>query len=173
MTQAKRRTIACGPVAGLFQTHEAGPFDRVDLLSDHSEPSHVAPDLVEHIRGDRHILWRAQSLEPLRRLAQLRFEAADAEPGQRRLQPVDQAGPFADQVLALAAWPLVVFLLERRNRRHPTMLGLAAQPAQEGTHQQRGVEPDGVDDPRHRCATVRVAQRPEGAVRDDDYHDWA
>src|ERR671911_1063988 len=50
----------------LFQTHEAGPFDRVDLLSDHSEPSHVAPDLVAHIRGDRHILWRAQSLEPLR-----------------------------------------------------------------------------------------------------------
>jgi hypothetical protein len=35
----------------LFQTREAGPFDRVDLLSDEGEPSHVAPELVEHIRG--------------------------------------------------------------------------------------------------------------------------
>jgi len=63
------------------QTHEAGPFDRVDLLSDDGEPNHVTSDFVKHIRRDRRILRRAQSLEPLRRLAQGRFKATDAEPG--------------------------------------------------------------------------------------------
>ena len=40
---------------------------------------------VERVRRDRHTLRRAQCVEPLRRFAQRRLEAADAEPGQRRL----------------------------------------------------------------------------------------
>jgi hypothetical protein len=52
--------------------------------------------------------WRAQPLQPLQIRTQVRLKAADAEAGERALDPVADARAFADEVLALAARPLGV-----------------------------------------------------------------
>ena len=80
---------------------------------------------------------------PLRRLAQLRFEAADAEPGQSRLHAVDDPGALADQAFPLTARTPGILLRERRDRDHPAVPAFAAQPTQEHAHEQRRVQPVG------------------------------
>ena len=101
-------------------------------------------NLVERVRWDRHALRRAQSVEPLRRLAQRRFEPADAEPGQGRLHPVDDPGALADQAFSFTARTLGVLLLERWDRHHPAVAALATQPSQEHTHEHRRIQPIGL-----------------------------
>src|SRR5438128_604152 len=80
----------------------------------------------------RRPLRRAQRLQALRRAAQARLEAADAEAGQGALHPVHDPGALAHEALALAARALGVLLLQRRRRGHAAVVRLAAQPAQEG-----------------------------------------
>ena len=57
-----RAAPTCG---SLLQTRQTGqPLHRLDLLSDDGKPNDVTSDFVKHIRRDRRILRRAQSLEP-------------------------------------------------------------------------------------------------------------
>ena len=74
----------------------------------------------------------------------MRLEMAQTEPHQGALHAVDQASALADQRLALAARPPVVFGLECRHRRHPAVITLAAQPAEKGAFQQLDIEPIGL-----------------------------
>ena len=92
----------------------------------------------------RFALGRAQPFQPLCCRAQGRREAADAEPCERALDPIADARALTDQVLALAAGPLGVFLFQARDRGHAAVFALAAQPAEKGPFQQRRVEPIGL-----------------------------
>jgi len=131
----------------LLDACQAGLLDPVDLLADHGQPRQVAAGLVEGVRRDRQTLGRSKVVQLLGCPAQLRLEAADAEPDQRRFHPVDDPRPLADQVLPLAAWPLGVLLVDRRNGDHPAMPRLAPQPTHEHAQQHRGVQPVGLCPP--------------------------
>jgi hypothetical protein len=72
------------------------------------------------------------------------LEAADTESGQRRLHPVGDPVLFFHQAFAFAARTLGILFLDRRDRDHPAMSSLAPQPAQEDTHEHRGVQPVGL-----------------------------
>ena len=85
--------------------------------------------------------------QALRRRAQRRLEAADAEARQGALHPVHDAGALADQALALAVRPLGILLLEGRDRGHAAVVRFATQPAEEGALEQLGVEPVGLRPP--------------------------
>src|SRR3954453_22565982 len=76
-----------------------------------------------------------------------RSEAPDAEAGQATPHPVDDAGALADQALALPVRAPGVLLREGRDRGHAAVAPLAAQPTQEGTLEQPGVEPVGLGAP--------------------------
>jgi hypothetical protein len=67
----------------LLQALETGLLERLDLPTDQGEPGHVAAELVQCVVRNWAAFRRAQRRQPLRRLAQMRLEAADAEPGQR------------------------------------------------------------------------------------------
>jgi len=94
-----------------FQPFEARRLDLPDLLGKQAQSRHLAPQLGQRVRRYRLCLWSTQPLELLRGRAQGRFEAADAEPCERALDSVANARALADEVLALAARPLGVFLL--------------------------------------------------------------
>src|SRR6516225_4277153 len=127
-----------------FQPVEARRLDLPDLLGEQAQSRHLAPQLCQRVRRYRLSLRRAQPLELLRGCAQGRLEAADAEPCERALNSVANARALADEVLALAARPLGVFLLQARDRRHAAVLPLAAQPAEKGSFQQCRIEPIGL-----------------------------
>ena len=92
----------------------------------------------------------------------MRLEAADAEPRQGTLHPIDDARALADQALALAARAFGVLVLNGRDRHHPAVAALAAQPAQEHPQQHRGVEPVGL--------RPLVLARDRDACRMNDVH---
>ena len=149
------------PVPGcLLQPLQARRLELRDLLPHEPQPRHVAAQLGERVRRQRRALRRAQRLQALRRLAQGRLEAADAQAGQGALHPVHDPGALADQALPLAARALGVLLLEGRDRGHAAVVRLAAQPAQEGALEQLGVEPVGLGPP--------VLARDRDARRVDD-----
>src|SRR4051812_669970 len=87
--------------------------------------------------GSRRVLRRSGAW---RSLAQGGLEAPNAEPSQSALDPIDQAGALTNQALALTGWTLGIFLFERRDLGHAAVAALAAQPAQEGPLQQRGIQ---------------------------------
>jgi len=66
-------------VRRLFQAAQPGPLDLLDLPPHPGEPGHVAPDPVQRVRRQRHVLRCAQPRTSLRRLAYFPLEAADAE----------------------------------------------------------------------------------------------
>src|SRR6516162_3842788 len=127
-----------------FQPFEARRLDLPDLLGKQAQSRHLAPQLGQRVRRYRLCLWSTQPLELLRGRAQGRFEAADAAPCERALDSVANARALADEVLALAARPLGVFLLQTRDRRHAAVFPHAAQPAEKGSFQQCRVEPIGL-----------------------------
>src|ERR1700722_4481466 len=57
-----------------------------------------------------------------------------------RSQPVDRSRAFSGQRFVFAAWSLCVLLRERRHSNHSAVARFSAQPADEGAHQQGGVE---------------------------------
>src|SRR4029453_3294973 len=59
---------------------------------------------------------------------------------QTALHPIDQARALTDEPLALAARALGILLRQRWNRRHVTVIGFAAQPAEEDPFEQPRVE---------------------------------
>ena len=134
-------------LGGLLQPLEARRLELRDLLPHEPQPRHVAAQLGERVRRQRRAFRRAQRRQALRRLAQGRLEAADAQAGQGALHPVHDPGALADQALPLAARALGVLLLEGRDRGHAAVARLAAQPAQEGALEQLGVEPVGLGPP--------------------------
>src|SRR6202030_51297 len=110
-----------------------------------------------------------------RRLAQVGFEVADAQPSQGGLHSVDNARAFPDQALALPVRPLGVLFGNRRDARHAAMAPFPAQPPQEPALQQLGVEPvglgpamlpryrdtRGMDDVRFDPARIQPTRQPE------------
>jgi hypothetical protein len=63
----------------LSQSFEARLLDLGDLAGHEAQPGHVAPQLGERVRRQRHALRRTQRLQTPRRRAQGRPEASDAE----------------------------------------------------------------------------------------------
>jgi hypothetical protein len=116
-------------------------LDLLDLVHHEAQPRHVASQLGQRVRRERHALRRAQAPEPLGRLAQRRLEAPDAEAGQGALDPVHDAGALADQARVLSVRALGILLLGRRDRGHGAVVPFAAQPAEKGALEQLGVEP--------------------------------
>ena len=75
------------------------------------------------------------------RIASFGLEIPDAEPHQRRLPAqVDRARALTGEGFVFAARPPASLLRECRHRRHPTVAGLAAEPAEKGPHQERRIE---------------------------------
>src|SRR5438270_7578240 len=77
------------------------------------------------------------------RLAQGRFEVANAQPGQGGLYPVHNPRAFPHQAVALAVRPLGVLFGNRGHARHAAMAPFATKPPQEPALEQLGVEPVG------------------------------
>ena len=91
----------------------------------------------------------------LRSLPQARLEPLDAPQRQLRLDRVGQSGALGNQPLALAPRSPGILLRDRRDRHHPAVPRLAAQPAEQRAHQHLGVEPVGLGSAlltRHRHA---------------------
>ena len=105
-------------------------------------------------------LPEAAGRSALRRLAQGGLEAPNAEPSQGALDPIDEAGALTNQTLALTGWTLGILLFERRDLGHAAVAPLAAEPAQEGPLQQRGIQPI--------CFSPPVLARDSDAGRVDD-----
>src|SRR3954464_4923662 len=84
---------------------------------------------------------RTHHLHALRRVAEARLEAPDAETDQRAFDPVHEPGALADQGLPLAARALGILLVQGRDGRHAAVGGLPAQPAEKRALKQLGVEP--------------------------------
>src|ERR1017187_9156840 len=69
------------------------------------------------------------------------LEVTDAELNQSRLYAIDHAGLFMDQSFAFSMRTLGIFLLHSRDNRHGAVTSLAAQPAEEPSHQHRRIQP--------------------------------
>src|SRR5215831_15406060 len=74
------------------------------------------------------------------RLTQLDLEIANTVPNQRRLHSVHDTGLLLDQRLTFPMRTPGIFLRKGRDCHHTAVLRLAAQPAENGAHQQRRVE---------------------------------
>src|ERR1700738_2436457 len=141
ITLASSRTIACGPISGA----PAEPLgtcllDRADLLTDQCQPSHVAPELLDDVCRQARALRCPQTCQALRRLAQMRLESPNAATGELPLHAVGDARALVDKALALAARAPRILLLHRRDRHHPAVPPLTAQPSQEYAHQHRRIQ---------------------------------
>jgi hypothetical protein len=85
-----------------------------------------------------------QRFETLGRGLELRVEAANAEPHERRFETSHQPGRLGDQCLALPARTLGILLGQCRHSHHLAMAPLAAEPAEERSLEQLRVEPVGL-----------------------------
>src|SRR5262249_399904 len=128
----------------LLETIQARLLDLADLITDQPTTIHVSTPLSHRVGRDLLPLGGAQNLQATRGLLQLGIEAADAKPDQRCFHSVDNPSLFFDEALALAAGPLGIFVLARRDRHHLAVITLAAQPAEKGAFEQLGVEPVGL-----------------------------
>src|SRR5215210_4404483 len=137
----RRRTFLRGSRRELAQ---AILLDFLDLLAHHAQPHHIAAQLRARVLGQRRSFRGAKTVEPFLGLAQRRLKGADPEARQHCLHPVHEARTVTDELFVLAARPLGVFVLDRRNRRHAAVALLAPQPAEEGAHQQLRVQTIGL-----------------------------
>ena len=134
--------MACGPVCGsLLQPFDPGLLDLFDLIPHKAQARQIAAQLGQRIGRQGGPLRRTHRLQALRRGAEARLEAPDAETDQRAFDPVHEPGALADQGLPLAARALGILLVQGRDGRHAAVVRLAAQPTQKGTLEQLGVEP--------------------------------
>src|SRR4029077_18137222 len=101
----------------------------------------------QRVGRDRLALGRAQAFKSFGSFFQLGIEAADAEPDQCCFDSVDDPTLLSDEALALAVWPLAIFVLNCRDCDHLAVIMLAAQPAKKGAFEQLGVEPVGLGAP--------------------------
>ena len=88
-----------------------------DLVADEPPALHVPFELGQSAGRDRLTLGRAQRLELLLRMPQLRIEARDPEPDEM-LHTIDKPALLADQALALPARSLGILLTKARNASH-------------------------------------------------------
>jgi hypothetical protein len=137
---ARSRTRAFGIS---FDRLGGSQFDGLDLIADQGAPLQQSMQPGQRIRWQRLALNRAQDFQVLRRLLQARLEALDAPQRQFRLDRVGHPGPLGNQALTLASRSPRILLADRRDRHHPAMPRLAAQPAEQRAHQHLGVEPVG------------------------------
>src|SRR5437899_5255024 len=90
------------------------------------------------------------------RATQRRIECSHAQTRQTPLHLVHDARPLANQALPLPVRSLGILLLNRWDRYHAAVIGLATQPANESTLEQLSVETVGLRPPmlaRHRDAS--------------------
>src|SRR5260370_25050585 len=85
-----------------------GLLKHYELADGKAQPCHIALQLGQGVWRQRNALWGVHFCKTLRCLPQGGFEIAHAEPGQRGLHAVDDAGAFPDQALALPIRPLGV-----------------------------------------------------------------
>src|SRR3954468_23494037 len=140
--RASTRTMVWAPVSGCCSScsRRAASISRI-WVQNKAQARHVAPQLGPGIGREGRPFRKSQSTQALRRLAQGGLKAPNAEPSQSALDPIDQAGALPNQALALTGWTLGILLFERRDLGHAAVALLAAEPAQEGPLQQRGIQP--------------------------------
>src|SRR5438874_6025698 len=127
----------------LLQSFLTSVLDLSDLADDKAQPRYIALQLGQGIWWQRYALWGVHGCKTLGRLAQGRFEVANAQPGQGGFYPVHNPRAFPHQAVALAVRPLAVLFGNRRHARHAAMAPFSTQPPQERALQQLGVEPVG------------------------------
>jgi hypothetical protein len=132
---------------GFLQLLPTRLLDLADLLGDELLSRQVAAHLGERIGRDRLALRRAQVFQALRRLLELWIEVADPEPGQGRLDAVDDGGVLANEGFALTVRALGVLLREGGDGGHLAVVALTAQPAEKGALELLGIEPVGLCTP--------------------------
>src|SRR5207244_11271605 len=118
-----------------------------DALATPAHPLEMPAPLRARVLRQRSSFGRADAVELVRGLAQVRLEGANAEAGEDRLHAVDEQRPLADQRLSLAARSSHVLLGNRRDRRHAAMALLPPQPPEKGAHQQLRAEAIGLGTP--------------------------
>src|SRR3954469_5311776 len=123
-----------------FQLLRTGLLNLFDLVHDEPQAGHVATKFEQRVGRERHPLGGPQRSETVRRVAQGRLEASNPEADQTALHPIDQARALRQEPLALTARALGILLRQRRNGRHVTVIGFAAQPAEEDTFEQSRIE---------------------------------
>jgi hypothetical protein len=116
-------------------------LDTSDLVTDEPPSLHVPLEFGQSVGRDWFAFGRAQCIQPLLGVSQLRIEAPDPEPDQCCFHTIDEPALLANQALALAAWSLSILLSEGRNGSRLAMITLAPQPAHKGTLQELCVEP--------------------------------
>src|SRR6516164_5450062 len=114
------------------------------MADNKAQPRHVTLQLGQRVWRQRHALRGVHGCQTLGRLAQSWFEAANAQPGQGGLYPVDNPRAFPHQAVALAVWPLGVLFGNCWHACHATVAPFPTQPPQEPALQQLGVEPIGL-----------------------------
>src|SRR3954467_7788327 len=127
-------------LGSLFQLLRTHLLNLLDLVHDEPQAGHVATKFEQRVGRERHPLRGPQRCETVRRVAQSRLEGPNPEADQTALHPVDQARALPDEPFALTVGALGILLRQRWNGRHVAVVGFAAQPAEEDTFEQSGVE---------------------------------
>src|SRR3982751_4209603 len=124
----------------LLQPLRTGRFDLLDLVHDEPQAGPVATKFEQRVGREWHPLGGPKRCETVRGVAQRRLEGSNPEADQAPLHPIDQARAFTNELLALTVRALGILLRQRRYRRHVTVIGFTAQPADEDTFEQSRVE---------------------------------
>src|SRR5215212_6276272 len=175
----------------LLEPFDPGLLDLFDLIPHKAQARQIAAQLSQRVGRQGGPLRRTHRLQALRRGAEGRVEAPDAETDQRAFDPVHEPGALADQGLPLAARALGILLVQGRDGRHAAVAWLTTQPAEKRALEQRGVEPvslgtpvfarDGdagwMNDIGLNAARPQPARQPEavatGLISDGDARDRA
>jgi hypothetical protein len=77
----------------------------------------------------------------VRRFAKRGFEVTNAKAGQKTFHAVYNAGTFANKAFTLAVRPFGILFFKARDLDHTAMIRFPAQPADESSLEQLGVQP--------------------------------
>src|SRR5262249_39908079 len=110
----------------LLESLQTRVLDLLDLISDEPESRHVSAHFGDCIGWQWHSFRRPHFCDELGCLPQSWLEGSHSKSNKTRLHSIDDARPFANQVLALAISPFRVLFLHRWDRRHVAMMRLTA-----------------------------------------------
>ena len=113
----------------------------LDLVINEPKARHVAAKFRHRQRRNRAPFRGAKTIELFESFALRGIDVTDPETGERRLHPVDDACPFANEIFAFSRRPSRVFVLDRRRRCHAAMPSLAAKPPEQHSQEQSCIEP--------------------------------
>ena len=123
-------------------------FDLVNLRSDERQSIHGALNFGKGVRRNWPAFRREKPFELFESPLQMWFEVPSTKPGERSFQAVDQPCLLAIQPLAFPVRAPGILFLDCRDRSHPAVIILSAQPTQEGPQQQLTIQTVGF------CATM-------------------